>query len=120
MTGRGNGMEVLAMGLHPRERWKLREIEVVLRKDDPGLDALLAGRRSLRRPALRAQPATLQLIWLLMAFVVPVAALVAGLVLHITWLIVAGAVLCPLSPVIARRLIRRHSVDEGPGNCREP
>jgi hypothetical protein len=113
-------MEVLAMGLHPRERWKLRQIEVVLRQDDPGLDRLLAGQRPLRRPALRAQSARLQLIWLLMAFVVPVAALVAGLVLRITWLIVAGAVICPFSPVIARLLIRRHSVDEGPGHCREP
>lgn len=113
-------MKVLAMGLHPRERWKLRQIEVVLRKDDPGLDRLLAGRRPLRRPAFRAQSATLQLVWLLTAFFVPLAALVAGLVLHTTWLIVAGAVLCPFSPIITRLLIRRHSVDEGPSHCREP
>lgn len=106
-------MEVLAMPLHPRERWKLRQIEVVLRKDDPGLDALLAGRRLLRRPVL-------QLAWLLLAFLVPVALLVAGLVLDITWLIGAGAVLCPFAPVIAGLLIRRHSVDEGPSHCREP
>ncbi|HTR92424.1 MAG TPA: DUF3040 domain-containing protein [Trebonia sp.] len=113
-------MEVLAMGLHPRERWKLRQIEVVLRKDDPGLDTLLAGRRLLRRPVLRAQSARLQLVWLLTAFLVPVAALVTGLVLGITWLIVAGAALCPFSPVIAWLLLRRHSVDEGPSHCREP
>jgi len=113
-------MEVLAMGLHPRERWKLRQIEVVLRKDDPGLDALLAGRRLLRRPVLRAQPAGLQLIWLLLAFLVPVALLVAGLVLDITGLIVAGVVLCPFAPVITGLLIRRRSVDEGPSHCREP
>jgi len=113
-------MEVLAMPLHPRERWKLRQIEVVLRKDDPRLDALLAGRRPRRRPVLRAQSARLQLFWLLTAFLVPVGALVAGLVLGITWLIVAGAVLCPFSPVIALLLIRRHSVDEGPSHCREP
>lgn len=113
-------MEVLAMGLHPRERWKLRQIEVVLRKDDPGLDTLLAGRRPLRRPALRPQRAGLQLVWLLMAFFVPVALLIAGLVLPATWLIVAGAVLCPFIPVITLRLIRRHSDDEGPGHCREP
>jgi hypothetical protein len=108
------------MGLHPRERWKLRQIEVVLRKDDPGLDTLLAGRRPPRRPALRAQSARLQLVWLLTAFLVPVAPLVAGLVLHTTWLIVAGAVPCPFIPVITWLLIRRHSVDEGPSNCREP
>jgi DUF3040 family protein len=112
-------MEVLAMGLHPRERWKLRQIEVVLRKDDPGLDTLLAGRRPLRRPALRPQRASLRRVWLLMAFLVPVALVVVGLVLDITWLIVAGAVLCPFVPVITLLLIRRHSVDEGPGHCRE-
>lgn len=108
------------MGLHPRERWKLRQIEVVLRKDDPGLDALLAGRRLLRRPVLRAQSAGLQLVWLLLAFLVPVALLVAGLVLDITWLIVAGVVLCPFAPVVTGLLIRRHSVDEGPSHGREP
>ena len=108
-------MEVLAMGLHPRERWKLRQIEVVLRKDDPDLDTLLAGRRPLRRPALRAQSA-----WLVMAFLGPVAVLIAGLVLHITWLIVAGAVLCPFIPVITWLLTRRHFVDEGPSHCRKP
>jgi hypothetical protein len=118
-------MEVLAMGLHPRERWKLRQIEVVLRKDDPGLDTLLAGRGPLRRPAprrpaLRAQPARLRLVWPLTAFLVPIAPLVAGLVLHSTWLIVAGAVLCSFIPVITWLLIRRHSVDEGPSHCREP
>jgi len=113
-------MEVLAMGLHPRERWKLRQIEAVLRKDDPGLDTLLAGRRPPRRSALRAQSARLQLIWLLLAFLVPIAALIAGLVLGITWLMGVGAVLCPLSPVIAWLLLRRHSVDGGPSHCHEP
>jgi hypothetical protein len=44
-----------------------------------------------------------------MAFLVPVAALVAGLVLDITWLVVAGAVLCPFTPVFTGLLIRRHS-----------
>jgi hypothetical protein len=112
-------MEVLAMGLHPRERWKLRQIEVVLRKDDPGLDTLLAGRRPPRRPALRARSARLQLVWLLMAFLVPVALLVAGLVLGTIWLIAAGAVLCPFIPVLTWLLIRRHSVDEGPSQGRE-
>jgi len=41
-------------------------------------------------------------------------------VLDTTWLIVAGAVLCPFIPVISWLLIRRHSVDEGPSHCREP
>ena len=113
-------MEVLAMGLHPRERWKLRQIEVVLRKDDPALDTLLAGRRSLRRPALRARQVRRQLLFLLVAFLLPVASLVAGLVLDTTWLIVAGAVLCPFAPVVTGLLIRRYSVDEGPSHCREP
>lgn len=113
-------MEVLAMGLHPRERWKLRQIEAVLRKDDPGLDTLLAGRRTFRRPALRAQSAGFQMAWLLLAFLVPIASLATGLVLGTTWLIVAGAVLCPFSPVIAWLLLRRHSVDGGPSHCREP
>ena len=113
-------MEVLAMGLHPRERWKLRQIEVVLRKDDPGLDTLLAGRRPFRRSALRAQSARLQMAWLLLSFLVPIASLVTGLVLGTTWLMVVGAVLVPFSPVIARLLLRRHSVDGGPSHCREP
>ena len=113
-------MEVLAMGLHPRERWKLRQIEAVLRKDDPGLDKLLAGRRSLRRPVIGAQSARLQLAWLLLAFLVPIAFLTIGLLLSTTWLIVAGAVLCPFSPVIAWLLLRRHSVDGGSSHCHEP
>jgi hypothetical protein len=108
------------MGLHPRERWKLRQIEVVLRKDDPGLDTLLAGRRPRRRLALRARPARLRRVWLLIAFLVPVAPFVAGLVLDATWLIVAGAVLCPFIPVITWLLIHRHAVDKGPSHCREP
>jgi DUF3040 family protein len=108
------------MGLHPRERWKLRQIEAVLRRDDPGLDRLLAGRRPLRRPVPGAHAARLQLACLLVAFLVPVALLVTGLVLSITWLIVAGAVLCPFSPLITWLLIQWHSVKEGPSHCREP
>ena len=68
----------------------------------------------------RAQSARLQLVWLLLAFLLPVALLIPGLVLDITWLIVAGAALCPFAPVITGLLIRRHSVDEGPSHCREP
>ena len=43
-------MEVLAtraMRLHARERRKLHQIEDDLRKDDPGLDKLLADRKSV-------------------------------------------------------------------------
>jgi Flp pilus assembly protein TadB len=108
-------MEVLAMGLHPRERWKLHQIEVALRKDNPGLDTLLAGRRSRRRPALRAP-----LVGLLLAFLGPVAALVVGLVLYTTWLIAAGAALCPFIPVITWLLMRRHRVDDGASHSRKP
>jgi Flp pilus assembly protein TadB len=108
-------MEVLAMGMHPRERWKLRQIEVVLRKDDPGLDMLLAGRRPRRRPALRAP-----LVGLMLAFLVPVAALAVGLVLYTAWLIVAGAVLCPFIPVVTWLLMRRHRVDDGASHSRKP
>ena len=64
-----------------------------LRKDDPGLDTLLrAGGR--RRSAPRPRPA-----WrALAAYLVLPAFLVAGLVSHATWLVVAGAVLCPFDP----------------------
>jgi hypothetical protein len=37
------------MGLHVKERWKLRQIEQYLRKKDPDLDAFLAGRSAFRR-----------------------------------------------------------------------
>jgi len=50
-------MEVLAttaMRLHAKERRKLHQIEEDLRKDDPGLDTLLAGRPLPRRRAARA------------------------------------------------------------------
>src|SRR5690348_8292680 len=93
-------MEVLAMGLPARERRKLRRIEEGLRRDDPGLDALLAGRR---RPALA--PAA----WVLAAYLVPAVLVGAGVFGHVTWLVVAGVGVgvCPLVPVMAWLLIRR-------------
>ncbi|HEV3382539.1 MAG TPA: DUF3040 domain-containing protein [Trebonia sp.] len=108
-------MEVQAMALHPRERWKLHQIEVILRKDDPGLERLLAGRRPLRRPGPRAQAA-----WLMVAFLAPVALLVSGLVLGSTWLMVAGGVPCPFLPVLICLLFRRHSVGDRPSHSRKP
>ena len=115
------------MGLHVRERRKLRQIEEGLRRDDPGLDALLAGRsppgqlappRRYRLRAFRLPSSGLLTAGVLLAYLVPPALLAAGLVLHATWLIVVGAVPCPLIPVIAWLLIRRHfSRNRGPSHC---
>lgn len=141
-------MEVLAMGLHVRERWKLRHIEEGLRREDPGLDALLAGRSPpgkfapSGRPASHAPPSgrpashaplagqaafhfhappagVLVAVGVLAAYLVPPAFLASGLLLHVTWLIVAGAVLCPLIPVTAWLLIRRHVIHGGLSHCRK-
>jgi Flp pilus assembly protein TadB len=95
-------MEVLAMGLHVRERRKLRQLEEALRKEDPGLDTLLAGWPPPGRSALRHNTAVLWAIYL-----VPPALIALGLVLHVMALVVAGAVAAPLVPVIAWSLIRR-------------
>jgi hypothetical protein len=111
-------MEVLAMRamrLHTKERRKLRQIEEDLRQDDPGLDALLSGRPSPRRRTPRA-PA----VWVLAAYLVPPALVVAGLLLHVTWLVLGGVVLCPFIPVITWLLIRRHLIHGGPGHRRKP
>jgi Protein of unknown function (DUF3040) len=98
-------MEVLAMGLHATERWKLLQIEESLRASDPGLDALLAGRPPLRRPGLQATAA-----WLLAGYIGPPALIIAGLILHVTWLAAAGVAACPVIPVTAWLLIRRHFI----------
>ncbi len=103
------------MGLHARERWKLRQIEERLRRDYPGLDALLAGQPGSSRGASRALSAGV-----LASYLVLPALLVAGLVSHVTWLIVAGAVLCPLVPVTAWLMVRRRVTRGGPGHGREP
>jgi len=108
-------MEVLAMGLHARERRKLRQIEEDLREDDPGLDTLLAGRPPSRRPAARA-PA----VWVLASYLVPPVLFLAGLLLHATWLVLGGVVSCPFIPVLTWLLIRRHLVHGVPSRRRKP
>ena len=99
------------MGLHPTERSKLRKIEEGLRADDPGLDALLAG----GPPALRPRAAGV-----LAGYLVPPALVLAGLLLHVTWLVVAGVAVCPFAPVIAWLVIRRHLVRGWTRRSREP
>jgi Protein of unknown function (DUF3040) len=103
------------MGLHATERLKLRRIEEGLRADDPGLDALLAGGPPRRMPALRP-PAT----GVLAGYLVLPALVLAGLVLHLTWLVVAGVACCPFVPVIAWLVIRRRSVRGWTRRSREP
>jgi len=112
------------MGLHVRERRRLRQIEESLRRDDPGLDALLAGRSptgqptSARRVGSRPLPTGVLAAGLVLAYLVPPALLAAGLDLHATWLIVVGAVPCPLIPVLAWLLFRRHVIhNRGPSHC---
>jgi hypothetical protein len=100
-------MEVLAMGLRARERWKLRQIEEALRRDDPGLDTLLTGEQERGRIAPRVSTAGAPAVWVLAAYLVPPALLTAGLLLDALWLVVVGAVLCPLVPVFGWLLIRR-------------
>jgi hypothetical protein len=103
------------MGLHATERSKLRRIEEGLRGDDPGLDALLAGGPPRRGPALRLPAAAV-----LAGYLVPPALILAGLVLHVTWLVMAGVAVCPFAPVIAWLVIRRHFVLGWTRRSREP
>jgi hypothetical protein len=107
--------KVLAMGLPARERRKLHQIEEGLRRDDPGLDTLLAGRPPPPRRTPRA-PA----VWVLAAYLVPPALVLAGLLLHAAWLVLGGVVLCPFIPVISWLLIRRHLIHREPGHRRGP
>ena len=103
------------MGLDATERLKLRRIEEGLRADDPGLDALLASGPPLRGPALWLPAAGV-----LAGYIVPPALVLAGLVLHVTWLVMAGVALCPFVPVIAWLVIRRHFVRGWTRRSREP
>jgi hypothetical protein len=104
------------MGLAARERRKLRRIEEGLRRDDPGLDGLLAGRPPPRRRAVLAPAA-----WVLAAYLVPAVLAGAGVFGHVSWLVVAGVGVCPLVPVMAWLVIRRHLAGGGvPGRRREP
>jgi DUF3040 family protein len=104
-----------AMRLHAREQWKLHQIEDDLRRDDPGLDTLLAGRPPPCRRAARA-PA----VWVMAPYLVPPALFLTGLLLHATWLVLGGVVLCPFIPVLTWLLIRRHLVHGEPSHCRKP
>ena len=108
-------LEVLAMGLDATERLKLRRIEDALRADDPGLDALLADRPPHRGPALRPLATGV-----LAGYLVPPALVLAGLLLHVTWLVVAGIAVCPFVPVIAWLVIRRPFVRAWTRTTREP
>jgi hypothetical protein len=103
------------MGLPAAERLKLRRIEEGLRRDDPGLDALLAGGRlpGRRAPAARAG-------WVLAGYLVAPALVLAGLVLHAAWLVAAGVAACPCIPVLAWLLIRRRSAPGRAGHPGEP
>jgi hypothetical protein len=108
-------MEILAMRLHATERRKLHQIEAGLRKDDPGLDTLLAGRPPPRRRAARALA-----VWVMAPYLVPPALFLTGLLLHATWLVLGGVVLCPFIPVLTWLLIRRHLVHGVPSHRRTP
>ena len=101
------------MRLHARERRKLRQIEEALRKDAPGLDTLLTGRPRPRRRSARA-PA----VWVLAVYLVPPALVLAGLLGHVTWLVLGGVAACPFVPVITWLLIRRHLIHGVPGHRR--
>jgi hypothetical protein len=103
------------MGLDSTERLKLRRIKEGLRADDPGLDALLAGGPPRRWPA-RRRPAA----GVLAGYLVPPALVLAGLVLRVAWLVVAGVAVCPFVPVIAWLGIRRHVVRGWTRRSREP
>src|SRR5205814_1517771 len=78
-------------------------------------DLLLAGPRPPRRRAARA-PA----VWVMAPYLVPPALFVAGLLLHATWLVLGGVVLCPFIPVLTWLLIRRHLIHRVPSHRREP
>ena len=104
-----------AMGLHARERRTLRRIEAGLRRDDPGLDTLLAARPPPRQRAPRAWAA-----WVLAAYLVPAVLVLAGLLLHATWLVLGGVAACPFVPVLSWLLIRRRLVHGVPGRRRGP
>src|SRR5262249_43300570 len=103
------------MGLHATERLKLCRIEEDLRSDDPGLDARLAGRPPRREPALIPAAAGG-----LVGYLVPLAFVLAGLVLHVARPVVAGMAGRPFVPVIAWPVIRHHFVRRWTRRSREP
>jgi hypothetical protein len=85
--------------MHPAERSVLQQIEERLRRNDPDLDAFLAGRSALRRPR-----AVIGVIYLALPAIV-----VLGLALDVAALVVAGVAAAPLIPVGAWLLLRRRS-----------
>jgi hypothetical protein len=85
--------------MHPAERSVLQQIEERLRRNDPDLDAFLAGRSALRRPR-----AVIGAIYLTLPAIV-----VLGLALDVAALVVAGVAAAPLIPVGAWLLLRRRS-----------
>jgi Flp pilus assembly protein TadB len=85
--------------MHPAERSMLQQIEERLRRENPDLDAFLAGRSALRRPR-----AVIGAIYLVLPVIV-----VFGLALDVAALVVAGVIAAPLIPVSAWLLIRRRS-----------
>src|SRR5262250_2065889 len=104
------------MGLAARERRRLRRIEEGLRRDDPGLDALLAGGPRPRRRVPGAWAA-----WVLAGYLVPAVLVGVGVVGHVSRLVVAGAGVCPLGPVMGWLVIRRQLAGGGvPGRRRGP
>jgi Protein of unknown function (DUF3040) len=111
------------MGLPAAERLMLRRIEEALRRDDPGLDAFLAGGRPPgrtpgRTPGRRASRA--RAVWVLAGYLVPPVVVLAGLVLHAAWLVAAGAAACPCIPVLAWLLIRRRPARGRAGHAGGP
>jgi hypothetical protein len=57
----------------------------------------------------------------LAGYLVPAVLVGAGVVGHVSWLVVAGVGVCPLVPVMAWLVIRRHLAGGGvPGRRREP
>jgi hypothetical protein len=103
------------MRLHAKERRKLHQIKEDPRKDDPSLDTLLAGRPPPRRRAAHA-PA----VWVMAPYLVPPALFLTGLLLHATWLVLGGVILCLFIPVLTRLLIGRHLVHGVASHRRKP
>lgn len=103
------------MRLHAKERRKLHQIEEDPRKDDPSLDTLLASRPPPRRGAAHA-PA----VWVMAPYLVPPALFLTGLLLHATWLVLGGVILCLFIPVLTRLPIGRHLVHGVASHRRKP
>src|SRR5262249_41922379 len=84
-----------------RQTRKLRQIEDDLRRDDPGLDTLLAGWAPSGRRGSRGWA-----VWVLAVYLVPAVLVLAGLLVPVSWLVLGGVAACPFVPVLAWLLIR--------------